>query len=283
MNLKYRTKKNANAISAFWGKPLDKSDWYEVKALSEDRTEVMIYDIIGYPWNDASDLVRTLAGITAKEILVRISSPGGDLFDSLSIYNALISHKAKIITRNESIAASAATLLMLAGKERQAYKSAMAMIHEPWSLVVGNQHEMRDFADVLGKINDNMIDIYAGGTTIGKREWKEKMAKGETWWNAKEMKENGFIDTILDGKGAKAQFDLSMFLNVPNEFLATKEDIVDPDIEPTERDLEKALRDVGCSQSKAKAILAGGKRAEAMEIAETVRIAKEILKKIGGK
>lgn len=256
MNLSYRTEHNAKAISAFWGKSLDRRDWYEIKSQSEDQTELIVYDVIGFPWNDASELVRTISGITSKEILVRISSPGGDLFDSLSIYNSLVSHKAKIITRNESLAASAATILMLAGKERQAYKSSMAMIHEPWALVVGNQHDMRDFADVLSKINDNMIDIYAGGTNIGKREWKEKMEKGETWWNAREMKDNGFIHTILDGKPVKAQFDLSIFNNLPSE-------LSEGDDEPIVRKYEKALRDVGASKSQAKAILARGLKATA--------------------
>jgi len=255
--LSYRSEKSAHAISAFWGKPLDKPDWYAIKSLSEDQTEVMIYDIIGYPWNDAGELVRALAGITSKEILVRISSPGGDIFDSLSIFNALSSHKSKIITRNEALAASAASILMLAGKERQAYKSSMAMIHEPWAVMIGNQHEVREMADVLGKITDNMIDIYAGNTNIGKREWKEMMAKGETWWNAKEMKENGFINTILDGKPVKAEFDLSIFANLPEEFKEDKE--------LTERDAEKILRDAGFSRHKAKAVLARRKEAEGDE------------------
>jgi len=255
--LSYRNEKNAHAISAYWGKPLDKRDWYEIKSLSEDQTEVMIYDIIGFPWNDTSELVRALAGITTKEILVRISSPGGDIFDSLSIFNVLSSHKSKIVTRNEALAASAASILMLAGKERQAYKSSMTMIHEPWAVMAGNQHEVREMADVLGKITDNMVDIYSANTHIGKREWKEMMAKGETWWNAKEMKENGFIHTILDGKPIKAEFDLSIFSNLPEEFKSDKE--------PTEREIERLLRDGGVSNKKAKAILAGCRKVEAIE------------------
>jgi len=258
MNLKYRNERNAKSISAYYGKPLDKPDWYEIKALSGDQTEVMIYDAIGFPWNDAGELVRAISGITSKEILVRISSPGGDIFDSLSIFNVLATHKSKIITRNESLAASAASILMLAGKERQAYKSSMAMIHEPWTIAIGNQHEFRDTADILGKITDNMIDIYAGSTTIGKREWKDMMAKGETWWNAREMKDHGFITTILDGKGAKAEFDLSIFANVPDGIGDDSQGR-----ELTRKETEHALRNAGASREYARAMAA--KRADASD------------------
>lgn len=248
MNLSYRNEKNAKAISAFWGKSLDKRDWYSIKSLSEDQTEVIVHDVIGFPWNDASELVREISGITSKEILVRINSPGGDIYDSLSLYNILSSHKSKVITRNESLAASAASILMLAGKERQAYKSSMGMIHEPWTVMAGNQHDFAAVQEVLGKITDNMIEIYSSNSSIGKREWKEKMAQGETWMTSKEMKENGLIDTIIDGKGAKAQFDMSIFANCPE---CLKGDETTNTM--TEKELEKALREMynlSCKEAK---------------------------------
>ena len=80
------------------------------------------------------------------------------------------------------------------------------------------------------------------------------MMANETWLSAKEMKEKGFIDTILSGKGAKAEFDLSIFSKVPDELKLKAEEKQ----EPTIRDIEKALRDVGLSNSKAKALLARG-------------------------
>ena len=104
-------------------------------------------------------------------------------------------------------------------------------------------------ADILEKISGNMVDIYSGNSSIGKREIREMM-KAETWMTAKEAKEKGFVDTILDGKAAKAAFDLSMFAHVPDEIRG------EGDHEPTEREIERALRDVGLSRSKAKKALA---------------------------
>lgn len=251
MKLNYRNSKNAEAVAKFWGKPLDRPDWYKIEALSEDEAEIIIFDIIGFPFNDAAELVRTLAGMKQKTITVRINSPGGDVFDAVAIFNALQSHPSKIITRVESLAASAASLIALAGKQVQAYQNAILMLHEPWVYSAGNQYDLREIAEILGKISENMVDIYTGNSNVGKKEIREMM-KAETWLNAKEAKEKGFIDTILDGKTAKAQFDLSMFAHVPDGIEGAR---AGRDL--TEREIERVLRDAGASRSFAKAVAAG--------------------------
>ncbi len=273
MNLKYRNQRNAEATAKYWNKPLEKPDWYKFEALSDDETEILIYDYIGWPFNDAGEFVRNLAEIKTATIKVRINSPGGDVFDAMAIFNALQSHKSKIITRIESLAASAAAFIVLAGKETQAYKNAMMMIHSSWVLTVGNQYALREIADILEKIDGNMVDIYVANSNVGKKEIREMM-KAETWMDAKEMKEKGFIDTIIDGKAAKARFDLSIFAHVPDDFMVEN-------YEPTIRDAEKALRDAGLSKNSAKAILAGGWKAESD--AETIVAAQKMLKIIGGR
>lgn len=251
MKLSYRNQKNAEATARFWGKSLDKPDWYEVKAAAEEA-EILLYDVIGWPFNDTSELVRTLAGMDQPRITVRINSPGGDVFDAMAIFNALQTHKSRIITRIEALAASSASFIALAGKEVQAYQNAMLMIHEPWAYSAGNQYDLREIADILEKISGNMVDIYAANTSVGKREVREMM-KAETWFTAKESKEKGFIDTILDGKSsAKAAFDLSMFAHAPEEVTGSREGR-----ELTEREIERALRDAGASRSFAKAVAVG--------------------------
>lgn len=274
MNLKYRNQRNAEATARYWNKPIDKADWYKIEALSEDNTELMIYDVIGWPFNDAGEIIRALAGVTSKTVTVRINSPGGDVFDAMAIFNALQAHKSKVITRVESLAASAASFIALAGKEVQAYQNAMVMIHDPWVLAAGNQYDLREIADILEKISGNMVDIYSQNSNIGKKEIRD-MLKAETWFTAKEAKEKGFIDTIIDGKAAKAQFDLSMFAHVPDGFTGNDHD------EPIARKYEKALRDVGASKNEARAILARGLKSGTLE--EEVLAAQNLLKIIGGK
>jgi ATP-dependent protease ClpP protease subunit len=267
MKLSYRNQKNAEATAKYWNKPLDRPDWYKIESLSDDEAEILLYDVIGWPFNDAGDFVRTLIEMKQSKITVRINSPGGDVFDAMAIYNALRSHKSKIITRVESLAASAASVITLAGKEVHAYQNTMFMIHNAWAFMAGNQYDLREGADILGKIDENMVDIYAENATPGKKEIREMM-KAETWLTAKEAKEKGFIDTIIDGKAAKAQFDLSMFAHAPDDFRADGH-------EPTEREIERLLRDAGVPRNKAKAILAGCRAGDGMD-----EVAAEIKKNI---
>ena len=251
MNQKYRNRKTAEAVARFWNKPLDKPDWFKVQAISDDETEIMIYDVIGWPFISADEFVRALAGITAKTVTVRINSPGGDVFDGMAIFNALKTYNGKVVTRIEGIAASMASVIALAGKEVQAYANTMYMIHEPYAFTAGNQYSLRELADILEKMSGQMIDIYSSNASPGKREIAQMM-KDEAWLTAKEAKEKGFIDTVIDGKGAKAQFDLSMFSNVPDGLDGGREGG-----ELTEREIERALRDAGASRSFAKSVAVG--------------------------
>lgn len=211
MNLSYRNQKNASAIAAAWNRPLENTKCFDVKNEASEIAEIIIYDYIGFPFNDAGDLIRSLSDLSGKHVNVRIHSPGGDIFDGVAIYNAFKTYPGKVTMTVDSMAASSASIIMLAGKEVRAYENSMVMVHEPWSLICGNQFEMRDFADILGKISDNMVDIYAENSNLGKREVRA-LLKGDgkqdgTYMTAKEAKEKGFIDTIIDQKStAKAYF-----------------------------------------------------------------------------
>lgn len=264
MKLSYRNEKNAKFISSYYGKPLDKPDWYIVNTASEDEADILIYDFIGWPFNEARDFIAILSGMKQSKITIRINSPGGDVFDANAIHNAIKDHPSKPVTRIESLAASAASYIAVAGFKKQAYKNAMVMIHEPMTCMFGNQYELRETADVLEQISGAMIDMYADNTNIGKREIKE-LLKAETWLTAKTAKDKGFVDEIVDaGKGAKANFDLSIFANLPTELKAElkPEDKPEPDI----RSIEKLLREVGgLSKNKAKALLARGWHTEATD------------------
>lgn len=250
MKLSYRNDKNAMFISEFYNKPLEKPDWYKIENVTDDEAEILIYDAIGWPFNDAAEFIQAIRGITSKKITIRINSPGGDVFDGIAISNAIASHPSKPITRIESLAASAASYIAVSGHEKQAYKNTMIMIHEPMTGLWGNQHDLRDAADILKQINEQMIDIYADNTNVGKRELKS-MLKDETWMTASVAKEKGFVDTILNaGSPAEAKFDISMFASAPDTLQSEPR-------KPTERNIERALRDAGMSRTEAKALLAG--------------------------
>jgi len=277
--LAYRNEKNAHAISAFWGKSLDKPDWYSINALAGDEPEIFIYSIIGWPFTDEEGLIRSMAGMKDKHLLARINSPGGDVFSGMSLFNAFANHPGGVTVRIEGMAASIASIVAMAGKKVEAYPNTMVMVHNAWIYAAGDHNAMREIANITEKISGQMRDIYTGKTKTGKKEMTQMM-DDETYMTAQEALEKGFIDTILkNGKGAKAEFELP-FANVPDYFKAS-------DKELTERDAEKILRDAGFSRHKAKAVLAGRKDAEgvaekeeqdAMELASYLAIAAEIRK-----
>ena len=250
MKLPYRTSKNAAAVSKIWGKPLEKPDWWRVEASTDEAEEILIYDYIGWPFNDPYDLSNHLAGLAGKDVKVRINSPGGDVFDGLAIYNSLQNYKGTVTTVVDGLAASMASVIAVGGHQVQSRKNAMLMIHEPWTVMAGDQHELRAVADLLQKISGNLLDIYSDRVDGKKRDLKQKM-KDETWFTAKEAADYGLIDKVLDTQASKAAFDLSVFSNAPDGISAEK-----PGGELTEREIERALRDAGGSRSFARAFIA---------------------------
>lgn len=249
MKMNYRNAKSAESIARFWGKPLDKPDWYKIEARTDDEAEIIIYDVIGWPFIEADVFVRELAGIKAKSIKLRINSPGGDVFDGMAIFNALKDHPAKITTQIDGLAASMASVIALSGDEVTAHKNSMMMIHNAWVVVAGDRHLLSAVAtNILEKIDGNILDIYYGKAGSGKRDLRQMMDE-ETWLTAAEAKEKGLIDRVLEGATqARAQFSLSMYANVPNGLEGKQEGR-----ELTEREMERALRDAGGSRSFAKA------------------------------
>jgi hypothetical protein len=135
-------------------------------------------------------------------------------------------------------------------------ENAMFMMHNPSGLVLGDANDMRKVADSLDKIRDSMVTVY---TAKSKKSDSEiiSMMDGESWLDADEAKEAGFADVVSGKKDmtACAKFLPVMakmgFKHIPNDLTAKR-------ILPSEKDLERALRDVGCSIKQAKTILAKG-------------------------
>lgn len=220
-------------------------------AEKQSEAEILLYDEIGFFGISANEFVRELKNIDAETIHIRINSPGGSVFDGVAMHNALKDHPARIVAHIDSLAASIASVIALAGDEIVMAENAFFMIHNPWTLAVGDAEQLRKDADLLDKVADSTIRTsYMAKTGKSEDEIKAWMAD-ETWFTAEEALAAGFVDSIEKKSGVKAKFDLSVFAKAPAA-------LAGQDIELTKRDVEKLLRDVGLTQSEAKAVVAGG-------------------------
>jgi ATP-dependent protease ClpP protease subunit len=183
--------------------PRAADDWYKILASADgDTAEIWLYTEIDGWWGiTAEEFVGELRNITASTIKLRVNCRGGDVFDGLAIYQALLSHPARVEVQIDGLAASAASYIVQAGDHVTIGPSAMVMIHDAWGGCCGNAGDMRSMADLLDKISVDIADLYvrhAGGTSD---EWRERMlvdgGRG-TWYTGAEAVEAGLADEVLD-------------------------------------------------------------------------------------
>lgn len=173
-------------------------DWYQIRnsASQPDTTEVFVYDEIGgWCGLDASVFVQELNAIETPNITVRINSPGGSLFDGIAIYNALYQHPSHITTRVDALAASAASIIAMAGDEIEMMVGGQLMIHDAMGVEMGNSNDMREMADFLDKQSENIATIYAHKAGGDASEWRDLML-AETWMFAEEAVSMGLADRV---------------------------------------------------------------------------------------
>jgi ATP-dependent protease ClpP protease subunit len=191
--------------------------------------ELHIYDVIGKDfWGEgisASDVIQALKECEgATELVVRINSPGGSVWEGLAIHGLLKAFPAPKTVHVDGLAASMASLLAMVGDRIVTGKSALWMIHEPRTPRIerGTIEDHVKTADWLGKLRDGVCDMYCGRTKRARAEMLEWMA-AETWMSAAEAKERGFTDEISEqaATGAAAAFTpaavqvLSVFAKTP--------------------------------------------------------------------
>lgn len=173
--------------------------WWNIKNVAdEDTTEVAVYEAIGGWWGmQASEFIAEISKITTSNIRVRINSPGGSVFDSIAIYNALVMHPANITTQVDSLAASGASIIAMSGDRIVMGVGSQMMIHDASGIELGDARAMREMADFLDKQSDNIADIYEhasrGETTS--QEFRAMML-AETWMSAKEAVDAGLADEV---------------------------------------------------------------------------------------
>lgn len=168
---------------------------------------------------------------TSQPLTVRIHSPGGSVTEGLGIRNLLRAYPGELTTVGVGFVASIASVILLAGKRVKMADNAYLMIHRPYGGVMGNADEMRQTADVLSSMDENILDIYMEaianrGNTATTREEVFEMMKKETWMTAREALDLGFIDEVITAEelpvSASAFKALAQYQHTPESIFSQK-------------------------------------------------------------
>lgn len=184
--------------------------------------DLLLYGDVGDPWGwgdgfTPSDVAQALAEHGDGDLTVRINSGGGIATDGMAIYSLLKSHAGKVTAVIDGIAASAASLIAMAGAAREIRQGATMMIHDPSGITLGTEDTHRKAADKLGKLAESYAGVYA--TNSGKKKPDVRnLMKAETWLSADDAVAEGFATkTIEEAAAEKAAFDYRIYARAPRD------------------------------------------------------------------
>jgi ATP-dependent protease ClpP protease subunit len=193
-----------------------RNEWYRIaNATAGVPARVDIFDEIGWFGVTAADFVKDLGGVSG-DLDVHVNCPGGDVFEGIAIYNALLGHKGTVSVYVDGLAASAASFIAMAASPGQLViaKTASMMIHEAFGLAIGNAADMRQMADMLDQQSGNIAGIYADRSGRPAAQWRDAM-RAETWYVGQEAVDAGLADRVSGAPAAGNSWDLSVFAGRP--------------------------------------------------------------------
>lgn len=171
-----------------------------IKAAKSDDNSISVFDVIGADWyGDGVTAIRiaaALRSIGGADVTVNINSPGGDMFEGLAIYNLLREYEGKVTVKVLGLAASAASIIAMAGDEVQIGRGAFLMIHNCWVYAMGNRHDLQQIAADMVPFDKAMNDIYGARTGLDAATI-DAMMDAETYIGGSDAVEKGFADRLL--------------------------------------------------------------------------------------
>ena len=196
--------------------------WYNIQGKATDAVaEIYIFDEIGAYGITAQDFIAEMKEYKDTPVNLRINCIGGDVFDGMAMYNIIKKREAKTTAYIEGIAASMGSVIALAADEVVMAENSLFMIHNAWGGAMGEAEDMRKTASVLEKISGEIANIYKRKTRLSLDRITDMMDE-ETWLNAEEAYELGFIDSISDSIKVAAKYDVSKFKNITTEQIHNK-------------------------------------------------------------
>ena len=178
-----------------------------IRAVALGDNVITMFEVIGEDWwtgggVTAKKVAAQLRAIGDRPVEVQINSPGGDMFEGLAIYNVLREHSQQITIKVMGMAASAASIIAMAGDTVEIGAASFLMIHKCWVVAQGNEDDMREVADFLAPFDRAMSEVYAqrsGKTAADCLSWM----KAETYMSGADAIERGFADALLPADQTK--------------------------------------------------------------------------------
>ncbi len=220
-------------------------------------TEIDLYDEIG-EYGVSARAFRDKLKAATGDVRLRINSPGGDVFDGIAMYNDLVAHKGRVRVEVTGLAASAASIVAMAGDEIAVAENAFLMIHNAWGITIGNQHDHIEQAKVLAEVDRALAMTYSKRSGLGITDIMSMM-RDETWMTGSEAKASGFATEVLtDQTTVKAAFDLSVYANAPAELRRPPQSQQQPRTLASRVELERLLHGCGLARGAAARIAKAG-------------------------
>lgn len=172
-----------------------------VRAVERGDNVITMFDAVGEDyWSGggvtAKKVAAQLRAIGDRPIEVQINSPGGDMFEGIAIYNVLREHPQEITVKVMGMAASAASIIAMAGDKIEIGAASFIMIHNCWVVAIGNRHDMQETSEWLEPFDQAMVDLYA--TRSGQdAKLIAKWMDSETFMSGSQAIERGFADSLL--------------------------------------------------------------------------------------
>ncbi|HCJ6320167.1 TPA: Clp protease ClpP [Citrobacter sedlakii] len=178
-----------------------------IKAAATDDNSISVFDVIGQDyWGEgvtAKRIAGALRAMNGADVTVNINSPGGDMFEGLAIYNLLREYEGNVTVKVLGIAASAASVIAMAGDDIQIGRGAFLMIHNCWVYAMGNRHDFAELAQSLEPFDTAMADIYAARSGLDMAA-VQKLMDAESYIGGSDAVAKGLADSLLSADAVSA-------------------------------------------------------------------------------
>lgn len=197
---------------------------FEIENLAEDRPTISIFDYIGDDGEGggvtAKRIAAALRSVGNRPVTVEMNSPGGNYFEGVAIYNLLRRHTAAVHVQVLGIAASAASVIAMAGDEIAIAHNAEIMIHEARGLFFGTKSEMADAMNVLGHVDQAMVDTYAARSGRPAEDFAAMIAGKDVFFTGQEAIDAGLADVLMEREA-----QMPVYAEAEDKFPSDKESL----------------------------------------------------------